>query len=52
MEAVIVTTLITLIGKVAEMSENWDNPNYVPPSSDELNALANQLKALPDLPTD
>lgn len=51
MDPITITILITLIGKVAEMAENWNNPDYQPPSSDELRALAAQLEALPDLPT-
>lgn len=52
MDPVTISALIMLIGKVVEMSDNWNNPNYKPPSSDELKALAAQLEALPDLPTE
>ena len=51
MEALIVTAVLTLIERVAEISNNMNDPNYQPPSADDLVALANQIKNLPDLPT-
>jgi hypothetical protein len=51
MEALIITTVLTLIQRVAEISDNMNDPNYKPPSADDLRELAKQIKALPDLPT-
>ena len=50
MDPLIITTLITLALKIADMAENWNNKDYQPPSADELRALAKQLESLPDLP--
>lgn len=46
----IVSIIISLTGKVIEMSENWNNENYQPPSVDELKELIKKLEELPDLP--
>lgn len=51
MEALIITAVLTLIDRVTEISNNMNDPNYKPPSADDLQFLAEQIKALPDLPT-
>lgn len=52
MDPVLLTTLVlSAVKLITEMADNWDNPDYKPPSSDELRALAKQLEELPDLPT-
>lgn len=43
--------VVGLVKLVSEMSVNWNNPNYTPPSTEQLEAMAAQLEALPDLPT-
>jgi hypothetical protein len=51
MDPVTLTLILSLTKMVVEMATNWKNPNYLPPSPDELEALAAQVAALPDLPT-
>lgn len=47
----IVVAVLTLLERVTEISNNMSDPNYKPPSADDLQALAEQIKELPDLPT-
>ena len=51
MDPVILALLLSTAKMVAEMAVNWNNPQYTPPSPEELEALAAQVEALPDLPT-
>jgi hypothetical protein len=48
---ILIPIILALVNQVAEMSTNWNNPDYQPPSADSLRALAKQLEELPDLPT-
>lgn len=52
MDPVTLTLLLSTARMVAEMAANWNNPEYKPPSPEELEALAAQIEALPDLPTE
>lgn len=51
MKDLIIVAVLTLIERVTEISNNMNDPNYKPPSADDLMALAEQIKNLPDLPT-
>lgn len=51
MDKTTLTLLLSTARLVADMAINWDNPDYEPPSPDELKDLANQIELLPDLPT-
>lgn len=51
MEAIIVSILFEIIKTVNEMSENWDNPEYKPPTAEYFKDMKSQLENLPDLPT-
>jgi hypothetical protein len=51
MDATVLTLILSLTRMVVEMAANWNNPGYTPPSPEELEALAAQIEALPDLPT-
>ena len=51
MDPITLTLILSLAKMVAEMAKNWNNPEYTPPEPEELEALAMQIAALPDLPT-
>jgi hypothetical protein len=51
MDPITISLVLSLAKMVAEMAINWSNPEYVPPSPEELESLAAQVAALPDLPT-
>lgn len=51
MEAIIVSVIFELIKTVNEMSDNWNNPNYKPPTADYFKDMKKQLEDLPNLPT-
>lgn len=48
---IIASAVLFALNKLAEISINWNNPEYVPPSADEILEYANKIQSLPDLPT-
>lgn len=52
MDPVLITSLVVgLVKLVSEMSTNWNNPEYTPPSTEQLEEMAKLLESLPNLPT-
>lgn len=51
MDQAVLLLILSTSRMVVDMAANWNNPEYVPPSPEDLEALATQVEALPDLPT-
>lgn len=48
---VLASAIVFTLNKLAEMAVNWNNPEYKPPTADEILTYADKIESLPDLPT-